>query len=230
VPVRVWPVLAIVALSCRPADEARDRAPDLLPAKATAKLSEGLAAAADDAEHAWRDGAPFNADGTVNAYVEIRRGDRRKWEFDIGANRRVIDRVLPGNVGGYPVNYGFVPQTVAYDGDPFDALVLGPPLPGGEMVSGIVVGLMRMEDAGEPDPKVVLSPAGPDGRPRYRLEAQIRKPIEEFFERYKLWDPGERTRVPGWGSADEGAAAVALTHRFFNECGRRAGRECRIDM
>ena len=44
------------------------------------------------------------------------------------ANRRAIDRMIPISIGGYPVNYGFVPQTVSYDGDPFDVLVLGPPL------------------------------------------------------------------------------------------------------
>ena len=47
------------------------------------------------------------------------------------ANARAIDRMMPVDVGGYPVNYGFVPQTISYDGDPFDVLVLGPPLAGG---------------------------------------------------------------------------------------------------
>ena len=62
----------------------------------------------------WRDTPPTNADGTVNAYIEIARGDRRKWEFDMRANARAIDRMMPEEVGGYPVNYGFVPQTVSY--------------------------------------------------------------------------------------------------------------------
>ena len=55
----------------------------------------------------------------MSAYIEIARGDRRKWELDTGANARAIDCVIPESVGGYPVNYGFVPQTVSYDGDPF---------------------------------------------------------------------------------------------------------------
>ena len=63
--------------------------------------------------------------------MEISRGDRRKWEFNMRTNARAINRMIPVDIGGYPVNYGFVPQTVSYDGDPFDALVLGPPLPGG---------------------------------------------------------------------------------------------------
>ena len=76
----------------------------------------------------------------------------------MGANVRAVDRVIPQAIGGYPINYGFVPQTVSYDGDPFDALVLGPPLPGGSIVSGIIVGLMFMEDEKGLDSKVVLSP------------------------------------------------------------------------
>ena len=82
------------------------------------------------------------------------------------SNERAIDRLIAPQVGGHPVNYGFVPQTISYDGDPFDILVLGPPLAGGSPVRGIIVGLMFMEDEKGLDSKVVVSVAGPDGRPR----------------------------------------------------------------
>ena len=82
----------------------------------------------------------------MNAYIEIPRGDRRKWEFNMVRNARAIDRMMPESLGGYPVNYGMVPQTISYDGDPFDALVLGPAIPGGRLVRGIIVGLMLMDD------------------------------------------------------------------------------------
>ena len=126
-------------------------APDELPAPATTRLARSLDASRAHAKHVWRDPAPTNADGTVNAYIEIARGDRQKWELDMAANARRIDRMMPESIGGYPVNYGFVPQTISYDGDPFDALVLGPPIPGGQTVRGIVVGLMYMEDEKGPD-------------------------------------------------------------------------------
>jgi inorganic pyrophosphatase len=108
------------------------------------QLMKGLDAAAQHSRHLWRDSPPVNRDGTVNAYIEIPRGERRKFEFDMVKQERFIDRVMPDSVGGYPVNYGFVPQTVSYDGDPFDALVLGPPLPGATTVRGAIVGLMHM--------------------------------------------------------------------------------------
>ena len=50
--------------------------------------------------------------------------------------------MISERIGGYPVNYGFVPQTISHDGDPFDVLVLGPSLTGGELVRGVIVGLM----------------------------------------------------------------------------------------
>jgi hypothetical protein len=96
------------------------RPPGVLQASATSALATSLQEAAAHAKHVWRDTAPTNPDGTVNAYIEIARGDRRKWELDMGANARTIDRMIPTDVGGYPVNYGFVPQTVSYDGDPFE--------------------------------------------------------------------------------------------------------------
>ena len=189
----------------------------MLPAPATTQLLKSLEAATAHSRHVWRDMSPFS-DGLVNAYVEISRGDRNKWEFDMRANRRAIDLVIPEDVGGYPVNYGFVPQTVSYDGDPFDALVLGPALTGGEVVRGAIVGLMYMEDEKGIDSKVVLSPLGRDGRALFALTAEDRDRIGDYFRKYKLGEPGKFSRVPGWGSIEQGRAHVTTTHAFFQEC------------
>jgi inorganic pyrophosphatase len=202
--------------------------PDTLPAMATAQLTRSLQASARHATHVWRDTAPRNADGTVSAYIEISRGDRRKWELDMGANARTIDRVMPGNMGGYPVNYGFVPQTVSFDGDPFDALVLGPPIEGGETVRGIIVGLMYMEDEKGVDSKVVLSRTGPGDRPLHALTTGEQHRIADYFRRYKEHQVGAFSKVPGWGSAGEGAALVTRTHLFFLRCRDRSGQPCKV--
>jgi len=177
----------------------------------------------------WRDRAPMNDDGTVNAYIEIAKGDRRKWEFDMGAGRRAIDRVIPVEVGGYPVNYGFVPQTVSYDGDPFDALVLGPPLEGGRIVPGAIVGLMLMEDEKGLDSKVVLSRIDSGGRPMHELTPEARQEIGDYFRRYKLHESGKFSKVPGWASAADGLSFVQTTHAFFRACRTRAGEPCHLD-
>jgi inorganic pyrophosphatase len=199
-----------------------------LPATASSQLARSLAAAAAHTHHLWRDSPPMNSDGTVNGYIEISRGDRRKYEFDMSRNTRAIDRVVSKKVGGYPVNYGFVPQTVSYDGDPFDVLVLGPPLAGGKVVRGVIVGLMYMEDEKGPDSKVVLSPVTPDGRAKYDLTSEIRKEIADYFRRYKQGEPGKFSKVPGWGTVNEGRDLLTTTHAFFRECSKYAGTTCRV--
>jgi inorganic pyrophosphatase len=199
-----------------------------LPAAAVSQLARSLAASKPHATHVWRDRPPLNADGTVNAYIEISRGDRRKWEFDMDANARAIDRIMPDEIGGYPVNYGFVPQTVSYDGDPFDALVLGPPIRGGRLVRGTIVGLMFMEDEKGPDAKVVVSITGRDGRPRHTLTDRERRDFSDYFRTYKLHEPGKFSTVPGWGSIADGLAHVTTTHTFFRECRQPSGTPCRV--
>ena len=166
----------------------------------------------------------MNEDGTVNGYVEIPLGELCKWEFHMKANARAIDRVMPPEIGGYPVNYGFVPQTVSYDGDPFNVLVLGPALPGGSLVPGVIVGVMFMEDEKGLDSKVVTSPVDSIGRPRYSLSPPDRKRIGGYFARYKQHEPGKFSTVPGWGSPADGLAHVQTAHAFFRECAKVVGQ------
>jgi inorganic pyrophosphatase len=218
-------VVLVVQLSVAAQEAMR---PATLPATAVKTLVSSLDAARTHKSHEWRDTPPTNSDGTVNAYIEIARGDRRKWEFDMRANRRAIDRMIPESIGGYPVNYGFVPQTVSYDGDPFDALVLGPPLPDGRFVRGVAVGVMFMEDEKGLDSKVVLSRVDASGRPIDRLTPAIQKDIGDYFARYKSEGQGTWSKVPGWGTAEQGLAFVTTTHGFFEQCAARPGQPCTL--
>lgn len=201
--------------------------PGALPAAATSKLRDSLQAASAHKRHAWRDTPPFDGE-RVNAIIEIPRGERRKFEFDMARNAPEVDRVLPEKIGGYPVNYGIVPQTVSYDGDPFDILVLGPAIPSGTLVTGVSVGLMHMEDETGLDSKIVVSRVGPDGRPLDQLTEADQARIADYFNRYKRDDDDPKTfaTVPGWGTAAEGLAFVRMTHAFFRDCAARAGAAC----
>ena len=144
------------------------------------------------------------------------------------ANARAIDRVMPPEIGGYPVNYGFVPQTIAPDGDPFDALVLGPPLGGGRIARGVIVGLMQMEDEKGLDSKVVLSEGDREGQPRHTLTPEERERIAGYFRHYKRHEPGKFARVPGWSSAADGRAHLEAMHAFFRGCRQVKGGPCRL--
>jgi len=217
------PVFAAAAVAVQ-----QPSAPVELPAPATTRLVQSLDASKAHASHVWRDTPAINEDGTINGYVEITRGDRRKWEFNMQSNERAIDRMIAPKVGGYPVNYGFVPQTISYDGDPFDILVLGPPLAGGSLVRGLIVGLMFMEDEKGLDSKVVVSVAGTDGTPRDVLTRSEQRRIGDYFNRYKRDEPGMFSRVPGWGSVADGLQLVQTTHAFFLKCRERAGSPCRL--
>ena len=225
---RIRHLVAIVVLPAGLAAQSPQPPATVLPSPATAQLARSLQAARAHVRHVWRDTPPRNADGTVNAYIEISRGDRRKWELDMGANARAIDRVIPESVGGYPVNYGFVPQTVSYDGDPFDALVLGPAIDGGETVRGVVVGVMYMEDEKGLDSKVVLSLLSAGGQPRHALTASDQHRIAEYFRRYKEHQVGAFSKVPGWGPVAEGVSLVETTHAFFLKCRDRSGEPCSV--
>src|SRR5688572_28861512 len=146
----------------------------------------------------------------------------------MGKNARAIDRVMPEDIGGYPVNYGFVPQTVSYDGDPFDVLVLGPPLGGGELVRGVAVGLMAMEDEKGLDSKVVISLTDKNGRALHQLTREDQQRIGDYFRRYKLHEPGKFSKIPGWGTAADGLAFVRMSHDFFKKCRTLPARECKV--
>jgi inorganic pyrophosphatase len=217
-------VLFLLLLPIAAAAQIGGTPPAALPAVATEQLAKSLAAAKPQKTHRWRDTVPINADGTINGYIEIPRGERRKYEFDMTANARRIDRVMPEKLGGYPVNYGFVPQSVSYDGDPFDILVLGPALKGGEFVKGVIVGVMFMEDEKGPDSKVVISPVDRTGKPRYSLMPEDMKRIGDYFARYKEHEPGKFSKVFGWGTAAEGLAHVRITHDFFAKCATVVGQ------
>jgi inorganic pyrophosphatase len=223
----VRPILLVVALLAG----GQAAPPATLPAPAAAKLRESLESAAPHKKHVWRDTPPFglsrrsSADGVraeadselLNAYIEIPRGGRQKYELNMAKNAPAIDRIIPEKIGGYPVNYGIVPQTVSYDDDPFDVLVLGPPLKTGELVKGAILGLMQMTDEKGIDSKVVISRVGRDGKPLHQLTDADRARIADYFNRYKRDDDDPKTfaTVPGWGTAADGLAFVRKTHEFF---------------
>ena len=192
--------------------------PAELPPAAQAKLRENLKSAAVHKQHLWRDTPPFDGE-LLNGYIEIPLGGRTKYELDMAKNAPAIDREIPAKIGGYPVNYGIVPQTVSYDGDPFDVLVLGPPIETGERVQGVIVGLMHMTDEKGLDSKVVISRVGKDGKPLHRLTDADRERMADYFNRYKREDDDPQTfaTVPGWGTAAEGLAFVRRTHEFFRQ-------------
>ena len=150
----------------------------------------------------------------IYAVVECLKGERNKYEYDKDVPGVVLDRVLHSNVH-YPSDYGFIPQSYYDDEDPFDVLVLveDQTFPGC-VIEARPVALMKMDDDGEQDDKVVAVPAED---PRYDhvqdledLSEQQTAEIEEFFETYKNLESGKQTETLGW--EDREAALDAIEH------------------
>jgi inorganic pyrophosphatase len=158
--------------------------------------------------------------GTVNTVVEIPEGSRLKVEWDREHAVFKLDRVEPA-IFAKPCNYGFIPQTLDEDGDELDTLIICPePLATGVWLEARIVGVMKFEDDGEVDDKIVVVPA--DNRDQgdwlQTLEDDpvLVKKLEHHFTHYKdLKKPGS-TKVLGWGDAEEAKAIIAKSIERWN--------------
>ena len=149
--------------------------------------------------------------GLVNTVVEIPEGSRLKVEWDRQRAAFMLDRVEP-KIFAKPCNYGFIPQTLDEDGDELDTLIICPePLTTGVWLKARIIGVLRFEDDGEVDDKVVVVPA--DNRDDDRINSlddipQLVKQLEHHFTHYKdLKKPGS-TIVKGWGDVEEAKTIV----------------------
>ena len=158
--------------------------------------------------------------GTVNTVVEISEGSCLKIEWDRKRAAFTLDRVEP-RAFAKPVNYGFIPQTLDEDGDELDTLIICPePLPTGIWLETKVIGVMKFEDDGEVDDKIICVPADnrDDGDAITSLDdiPQLVKQIEHHFTHYKdLKKPGSTT-VKGWGDAEEAKAIIKSCMERWN--------------
>lgn len=157
--------------------------------------------------------------GTVNTVVEIPQGSRLKVEWDREHAAFMLDRVEPA-IFAKPCNYGFIPQTLDEDGDELDTLIICPePLATGVWLEARVVGVMKFEDDGEVDDKIVVVPA--DNRDDDRIASledipQLVKQLEHHFTHYKdLKKPGS-TKVLGWGDAEEAKQIITKSIERWN--------------
>ena len=147
----------------------------------------------------------------VNMIVEIPKGRRSKFEVDKETGLIKLDRYLYSS-SVYPGDYGFIPQTLAADGDPLDILVMvNEPTFSGCLIEARVVGMFRMKDKGADDYKVLGVPnADPLFGHVKKLEdvpPHFLREVEHFFSTYKHLE-GVTIEPLGWASAKAGAVEV----------------------
>ena len=152
--------------------------------------------------------------GDINVVIEIPQGSAVKYEIDKESGVLVVDRLLFTPMA-YPAAYGFIPGTLADDGDPADALVLIPvAVAAGSMIRARPIGLLQMEDEAGQDEKIICVPHD-KVHPQYTAVTEVaqlpeitRDAIKHFFEHYKDLEKGKWVKITGW--ADRAAAETAI--------------------
>ena len=152
----------------------------------------------------------------INVVIEITGGSSGgspvKYEFDKESGGIFVDRIVNTSMF-YPCNYGFIPNTLHADGDPTDVLVLlDIPLPPGVVIPCRPVGVLKMEDDGGLDDKIIAVPTNKIDPFQSEildlddLNEKIKERISHFFEHYKDLEPNKWVKVTGW----EGVVSAQL--------------------
>jgi len=151
----------------------------------------------------------------VNVMIEVPLGGAPvKYELDKESGAIFVDRFLHTAMF-YPCNYGFIPHTLAADGDPVDVLVAGPtPVIPGAIIRSRPVGMLVMEDEAGMDEKVIAVPA--DALHPYYSNIQSYKDLRQIlldqishvFAHYKDLEPNKWVKLTGWEDADATRAMI----------------------
>jgi inorganic pyrophosphatase len=160
----------------------------------------------------------------LNAIIEVPlRSDPIKYEFDKESGAIFVDRFLYTTMF-YPCNYGFVPHTLATDGDPIDVMVVGRlPVQPGAVLPVRPIGVLELEDEAGGDEKILAVPIPRVTRIYDKVHSWRDLPeidlerIRHFFEHYKDLEPEKWVRVGNWRDADE-------AHRLIREAIARASQ------
>ena len=140
----------------------------------------------------------------IYVVVEIPQGSNIKYEIDKEKSVLFVDRLLHTSMV-YPFNYGFIPQTLADDGDPIDVLLIceSPILPMA-VVKAKPIGVLIMEDEAGKDEKIIavplpkIDPIEGNYKDIKELPQALKDKIKHFFEYYKSLEPGKWVKVKNW--------------------------------
>jgi inorganic pyrophosphatase len=153
--------------------------------------------------------------------VEIPKGSRNKYEYDPELGAIKFDRYLMPSVV-YPTDYGFIPDTLALDGDALDVLVcLSEPTFPGCVVAVKPIGLFEMVDEHGVDDTVICVPLHDPGWNSLEeiedLPELMRQEIAHFFAVYKDLDPDRESEVKGWGDRAKALETIESARRRYRD-------------
>lgn len=143
----------------------------------------------------------------VNVFIEIEKGSNKKYEWNHSTQKLELDRILPIQYK-YPYPYGFIPNTLAEDGDELDALLItNNPYNKGTNVYGIIVGVLVMEDEKGMDEKILVLPVDDyldsENLDNYDMDKMAIHQIEWFFSNYKKYESDKWSKVHYIGNKED---------------------------
>ena len=172
------------------------------------------------------DNIPAGKDLPNDIYVAIEipaNSSPIKYEIDKDMGAVLVDRFMATPMF-YPANYGFIPHTLADDGDPLDVLVITPyPVLPGSVIRCRPVGMLNMEDEAGGDEKLVAVPheklttAYSDVQDVNDLPPLLKDQIQHFFENYKDLEAGKWVKIIGWENADAARASIEKAAAAYNK-------------
>ena len=178
----------------------------------------------------WHDISPNRITAkSFEAYIEIPKGCKAKYELDKETGVLKLDRVLYTSTV-YPANYGFIPRTFADDGDPLDVLVLcGESMYPMTLVSCYPIGVIKMVDGGSLDEKIIAIPCeDPSYKDYYDIQELPKHIFEEmmhFFEVYKSLEH-KQTTVKEICHRDEAMEIIdKCIQAYKDEFGKKKGKK-----
>ena len=171
--------------------------------------------------HPWH-GATFGdeAPEIVNALIEISQGSKLKYEIDKKTGLLKLDRVIYSSFH-YPVNYGFIPQTLGKDGDPLDILVMcSEPIQPLCLVKALVIGNMQMIDSDLIDDKIIAVAIN-DPTVNYikslnEVPPHIFKVLKNYFEQYKVLE-NKKVEINDFQEKEKAFEIINESIEFYKE-------------
>jgi inorganic pyrophosphatase len=171
--------------------------------------------------HPWHGVSPGkHAPEVVNALIEIPQGSRSKYEVDKESGLLKLDRVIYSSFH-YPINYGFIPQTLGQDDDPLDILVICSqsiqPLC---LVQATVVGNMQMIDQGKQDDKNIAVAAKDPSVNHIKnvneLPQHFLLELKNYFEQYKVLE-NKKVEIDNFQEKEEAMRIIEMAIDYYKK-------------
>jgi inorganic pyrophosphatase len=159
----------------------------------------------------------------VNVFIEIPKDSSIKYELDKETGVVMVDRFLYTAMA-YPFNYGFVPETLAEDGDPIDIMVLtDKTLAPGVMIPAKIIGMLEMEDEAGIDTKIVavppvkIDPFFGVYEDVHDIPEALKNKMKHFYENYKTLEPGKWVKLKDWKAKETAVEAVTKSMEAYKK-------------